>query len=170
MEECSEIEADGEVRTIKDATARSGVAANVAAIEEIKAVIPSTASASNKTTTMTEVKTLLATPIKLLLNNYQYKTAKTNNTSRHLVNVKVQLKSIIPNGYKLYKASLTIAWFNSNLPTYAVTERMGTIIATETSGNEKEVEFTLYSETERTPGADYAIENAYWLFVELIKE
>lgn len=35
MAECSEIEAGGEVRTIKDATARSGVAANAAAIEEI---------------------------------------------------------------------------------------------------------------------------------------
>lgn len=35
MAECSEIEAGGEVRTIKDATARQGVAANAAAIEEI---------------------------------------------------------------------------------------------------------------------------------------
>ena len=35
MAEVSEIEADGEVRTIKDATARSGVAANAAAIEAI---------------------------------------------------------------------------------------------------------------------------------------
>lgn len=35
MTEVSEIEAGGEVRTIKDATARGGVAANAAAIEEI---------------------------------------------------------------------------------------------------------------------------------------
>lgn len=35
MAEVSEIEAGGEVRTIKDTTARSGVAANAAAIEEI---------------------------------------------------------------------------------------------------------------------------------------
>lgn len=35
MAEVSEIEAGGEVRTIKDATARQGVAANAAAIEEI---------------------------------------------------------------------------------------------------------------------------------------
>lgn len=35
MAEVSEIEAGGEVRTIKDATARNGVAANAAAIEEI---------------------------------------------------------------------------------------------------------------------------------------
>lgn len=170
MAECSEIEAGGEVRTIKDATARSGVAANAAAIEAIKAVIPSTASASNKTTTMTEVKTLFATPIRLLLNNYQYKTAKIDNVSKHLAHVKVQLKSVIPNGYKLYKASITIAWLNSNLPTYAVVERMGTAIETVTNGDEKEVEFTLYTETERTPGSNYALENAYWLFVELIKE
>lgn len=37
MAECSEIEAGGEVRTIKDATARQGVAANAAAIEELAA-------------------------------------------------------------------------------------------------------------------------------------
>ena len=35
MAECSEIEAGGELRTIKDATARNGVAANAVAIEEI---------------------------------------------------------------------------------------------------------------------------------------
>lgn len=35
MAECSEIEAGGEVRTIKDITARQGVVANAAAIEEI---------------------------------------------------------------------------------------------------------------------------------------
>lgn len=35
MAECSEIEAGGEIRTIKDATARNGVAANAVAIEEI---------------------------------------------------------------------------------------------------------------------------------------
>ena len=37
MAECSEIEAGGEVRTIKDATARQGVAANAAAIEALAA-------------------------------------------------------------------------------------------------------------------------------------
>lgn len=42
MAECSEIEAGGEVRTIKDATARSGVAANAAAIETINARLNST--------------------------------------------------------------------------------------------------------------------------------
>lgn len=39
MAECSEIEAGGEVRTIKDATARSGVAANAAAITAINTLI-----------------------------------------------------------------------------------------------------------------------------------
>ena len=39
MAECSEIEAGGEVRTIKDATARNGVAANAADIATIKARI-----------------------------------------------------------------------------------------------------------------------------------
>lgn len=57
MAECSEIEAGGEVRTIKDATARNGVAANAAAIEEIEAVIPSNASSSNLLATEDEVKT-----------------------------------------------------------------------------------------------------------------
>ena len=55
MAECSEIEAGGEVRTIKDTTARSGVAANAAAIEEIEAVIPSTASGSNQLTTAADL-------------------------------------------------------------------------------------------------------------------
>ena len=57
MAECSEIEAGGEVRTIKDATARNGVAANAAAIEDIEAVIPSSASSSNLLATEDEVKT-----------------------------------------------------------------------------------------------------------------
>lgn len=57
MAECSEIEAGGEVRTIKDATARNGVAANAAAIEDIEAVIPSNASESNLLATEDEVKT-----------------------------------------------------------------------------------------------------------------
>ena len=48
MAECSEIEAGGEVRTVKDATARQGVAENTNAIEEIIEKIPSTASASNQ--------------------------------------------------------------------------------------------------------------------------
>lgn len=51
MVECSEIEAGGEVRTIKDATARSGVAANADAIAAINAKIPASASVSNKMTT-----------------------------------------------------------------------------------------------------------------------
>lgn len=55
MAECSEIEAGGEVRTIKDTTARQGVAANATAIEEIVAKIPNTASASNKMATATDV-------------------------------------------------------------------------------------------------------------------
>lgn len=42
MAEVSEIEAGGEVRTVKDATARSGVAANAAAIETISARLNST--------------------------------------------------------------------------------------------------------------------------------
>ena len=37
MAECSEIEAGGEIRTVKDATARQGVATNAAAIEELAA-------------------------------------------------------------------------------------------------------------------------------------
>lgn len=58
MAECSEIEAGGEVRKIKDTTARSGVAANAAAIEAIEAVIPSTASASNKLLTKDDLPTV----------------------------------------------------------------------------------------------------------------
>ena len=56
MAECSEIEAGGEVRTIKDATARNGIAANAAAIEEIVAKIPSNASSSNKMITQADIK------------------------------------------------------------------------------------------------------------------
>lgn len=48
MAEVSEIEAGGEVRTIKDATARSGVAANAAAINSIQEVIPSGTTTNNK--------------------------------------------------------------------------------------------------------------------------
>lgn len=48
MAEVSEIEAGGEVRTIKDTTARSGVAANTLAITAIQNVIPSDTTADNK--------------------------------------------------------------------------------------------------------------------------
>lgn len=51
MAEVSEIEAGGEVRTIKDTTARQGVATNADAIDAINAKIPSNASASNKMAT-----------------------------------------------------------------------------------------------------------------------
>lgn len=62
MAEVSEIEAGGEVRTIKDTTARSGVAANAAAIDEIKAVIPSTASTSNQLTTASDLANKMDKP------------------------------------------------------------------------------------------------------------
>lgn len=55
MAECSEIEAGGEVRTVKDATARQGVEANTAAIEEINAMIPANASLSNKMATQLDI-------------------------------------------------------------------------------------------------------------------
>ena len=55
MAEVSEIEAGGEIRTVKDATARQGVAANAAAIEAIEGLIPSTASASNQMTTAADL-------------------------------------------------------------------------------------------------------------------
>lgn len=55
MAEVSEIEAGGEVRTIKDTTARQGVATNTAAIEEINEKIPASASASNKMVTLSEI-------------------------------------------------------------------------------------------------------------------
>lgn len=55
MAEVSEIEAGGEVRTVKDATARQGVVANATAITEINEKIPSTASASNKMATLTDI-------------------------------------------------------------------------------------------------------------------
>ena len=61
MAECSEIEAGGEVRTIKDATARSGVAANAAAIEEIVEKIPSNASSSNKLAAQSDLFDLFKT-------------------------------------------------------------------------------------------------------------
>lgn len=48
MAECSEIEAGGEVRTIKDTTARSGVAANADDIAAIQNVIPSGTATDNK--------------------------------------------------------------------------------------------------------------------------
>ena len=72
MTECSEIEAGGEVRTIKDATARQGVATNAAAIDEIKAVIPSSASAANKIATQEDIRPALdyinETPIQVTAN------------------------------------------------------------------------------------------------------
>ena len=48
MAEVSEIEAGGEIRTIKDTTARQGVATNANAITTINEKIPTSASASNK--------------------------------------------------------------------------------------------------------------------------
>lgn len=48
MAEVSEIEAGGEVRTIKDATARNGVEANANAINSIQEVIPSGTTTNNK--------------------------------------------------------------------------------------------------------------------------
>lgn len=62
MAEVSEIEAGGEVRTIKDATARNGVAANAAAIDEIETVIPSTASTSNQLTTASDLANKMDKP------------------------------------------------------------------------------------------------------------
>ena len=58
MAEVSEIEAGGEVRTVKDTMARQGVAANAAAIAEINEKIPSTASASNKLLTKNDLPTV----------------------------------------------------------------------------------------------------------------
>lgn len=55
MAECSEIEAGGEVRTIKDATARQGVAANTQAIAAINEKIPASASSSNKLATDNDI-------------------------------------------------------------------------------------------------------------------
>ena len=62
MTEVSEIEAGGEVRTVKDTTARQGVAANAAAIDEIEAVIPSTASTSNQLTTASDLANKMDKP------------------------------------------------------------------------------------------------------------
>lgn len=61
MAECSEIEAGGEVRTIKDATARNGVAANADAIAAINAKIPASASSSNQMATATDVSKSIPT-------------------------------------------------------------------------------------------------------------
>lgn len=55
MAEVSEIEAGGEIRTIKDTTARQGVAANADAIDEINKMIPSNASASNQMATQADL-------------------------------------------------------------------------------------------------------------------
>lgn len=55
MAEVSEIEAGGEVRTIKDTTARQGVTANANAIAEINEKIPTSASASNKMATNNDI-------------------------------------------------------------------------------------------------------------------
>ena len=62
MTEVSEIEAGGEVRTIKDATARQGVAANAAAIEEINTKIPSNASSSNQMATASDLANKMNKP------------------------------------------------------------------------------------------------------------
>lgn len=59
MAECSEIEAGGEVRTIKDATARSGVTTNAAAIDAINAKIPANASASNKLVATSDISSII---------------------------------------------------------------------------------------------------------------
>ena len=61
MAEVSEIEAGGEVRTVKDTTARQGVATNAAAIEEIVTKIPASASASNKMATASDVSEAIPT-------------------------------------------------------------------------------------------------------------
>ena len=86
MAECSEIEAGGEVRTIKDATARSGVAANAAAIEEIVAKIPTNASSENKMITAADRASFIKTI---------YTTAKTQSDWHNLGNISV---SDIPAG------------------------------------------------------------------------
>ena len=62
MAECSEIEAGGEVRTIKDATARHGIAENAAAIEEINEKIPASASTSNKMVTALDLSNKMDKP------------------------------------------------------------------------------------------------------------
>lgn len=62
MADVSEIEAGGEVRTIKDTTARQGVAANTASIEEIAGKIPTSASASNQMVTASDLASKLSKP------------------------------------------------------------------------------------------------------------
>ena len=61
MAEVSEIEAGGEVRIVKDATARQGVAANANAIAGSNEKIPAAASASNKMATARDVSEVIPT-------------------------------------------------------------------------------------------------------------
>lgn len=55
MAEVSEIEAGGEVRTVKDTTARQGVETNSAAIANVNEKIPASASSSNKLATAADI-------------------------------------------------------------------------------------------------------------------
>lgn len=62
MAECSEIEAGGEVRTIKDTTARQGVTTNATAIAEINKKIPASASTSNQMATTSDLASKMDKP------------------------------------------------------------------------------------------------------------
>ena len=117
-----------------------------------------------------EVKTLLATPTRYLVPDTLPTTAKVDNTHNHLIHLKIKLKNYIPSGYKLYKATLDIAWPNGNSYEAYMNEVMSTRIELTTTGEDKEVEFTLITKNAQTLGADYTTINTYYCTIECVKE
>lgn len=118
----------------------------------------------------TALKTLFTTPIKRILGINISTTWTVHNTYNQMIVVKAQLKDFIPDGYKLYKATLELAWINANAYDSYLAEVIGNSIATTTSGVNKEVEFTLYTKTPQTSGASYSPWNTYICIIECIKE
>ena len=132
--------------------------------------IPASASSSNKLTTMTEVKTLFTTPIRALLVHSIPATFTVDSTHKQMIVVKAQLKDFIPSGYKLYKATLDVAWTSGNTYESYMAEVISSGIALTTSGANKEAEFKLFTKGEQTPGASYSPWNAYNCIIECVKE
>ena len=118
----------------------------------------------------TALKTLFTTPTKALLGATIPTTWTVHSAYNQKIVVKAQLKDFIPDGYKLYKATIDIAWTSSEAYDAYLAEVIGSSIATTTSGVNKEVEFSLYTRLTQTPGASYTPWNAYNCIIECVKE
>lgn len=114
MAEVSEIEAGGEVRTIKDATARSGVAANTDAIAAIQNVIPSGTTADNKLVNASQLSDarkadkITWSPKEIILENIPPSDYRTITIQPSLNKKIVAIGCITSHPYKTWANNLSV--------------------------------------------------------------